>query len=132
MSTLHGASKELQALEDQVQNRTDWKYEMRRDAQEILPGSLVVPSPGDLPRPAEPADSMLTNLSTVAGLYVGPFQPSWKREVLQGLGITHILCIAETRESCVTVVAVILYRQLTRTSPAATFSSPNSPTSLCT
>ncbi|POY70747.1 hypothetical protein BMF94_6157 [Rhodotorula taiwanensis] len=70
MSTLHGASKELQALEDQVQNRTDWKYEMRRDAQEILPG-----------------------------LYVGPFQPSWKREVLQGLGITHILCIAETRES---------------------------------
>lgn len=70
MASLHGASKELQELEERVQNRTDWKYEMRREAQEILPG-----------------------------LYVGPFQPSWKRETLDHLGITHILCIAETREA---------------------------------
>ncbi|KWU41460.1 phosphatases II [Rhodotorula sp. JG-1b] len=70
MASLHGASRELQALEDQVPNRTDWKYEMRREAQEILPG-----------------------------LYVGPFQPSMKREVLKNLGVTHILCIAETREA---------------------------------
>ncbi|BGO89040.1 hypothetical protein NBRC10512_001905 [Rhodotorula toruloides] len=69
MSTLHGMSYELQSLEDQVQNKREWKYEMRREAQEILPG-----------------------------LFVGPFQPSWKLEVLQSLGITHILCIAETRE----------------------------------
>ncbi|GAA5969055.1 hypothetical protein JCM8115_000290 [Rhodotorula mucilaginosa] len=70
MASLHGASRELQALEDQVPNRTDWKYEMRREAQEILPG-----------------------------LYVGPFQPSTKREILKNLGVTHILCIAETREA---------------------------------
>lgn len=39
MASLHGASKELQELEERVQNRTDWKYEMRREAQEILPGT---------------------------------------------------------------------------------------------
>lgn len=33
------------------------------------------------------------------GLYVGPFQPSTKREILKNLGVTHILCIAETREA---------------------------------
>ncbi|GAA6038510.1 hypothetical protein JCM8097_004605 [Rhodosporidiobolus ruineniae] len=69
MSGLNGISPELQALEEQVQNKLEWRYEMRREAQEILPG-----------------------------LYVGPFQPSWKLDILQGLGITHILCIAETRE----------------------------------
>ncbi|GAA5916420.1 hypothetical protein JCM6882_001556 [Rhodosporidiobolus microsporus] len=69
MSGLNGISAELQALEDQVPNKHEWKYEMRREAQEILPG-----------------------------LYVGPFQPSWKLDVLQSLGITHILCIAESRE----------------------------------
>ncbi|GAA5862546.1 hypothetical protein JCM8547_002099 [Rhodosporidiobolus lusitaniae] len=69
MSGLNGVSPELQALEDQVPNKVEWRYEMRREAQEILPG-----------------------------LYIGPFQPSWKLEVLQKLGITHILCIAETRE----------------------------------
>lgn len=36
-----------------------------------------------------------------AGLFVGPFQPSWKIDTLQALGITHILCIAESREQCV-------------------------------
>lgn len=35
------------------------------------------------------------------GLYVGPFQPSWKLETLNSLGVTHILCIAESREACV-------------------------------
>ncbi|GAA6004056.1 uncharacterized protein JCM10292_005858 [Rhodotorula paludigena] len=69
-STINGISAELQALEDAVPNKVDWRYEMRREAQEILPG-----------------------------LFVGPFQPSWKLETLQGLGITHILCIAEPRES---------------------------------
>ncbi|GAA6000686.1 hypothetical protein JCM10207_004609 [Rhodosporidiobolus poonsookiae] len=69
MSGLNGISAELQALEDQVPNKVEWKYEMRREAQEILPG-----------------------------LYVGPFQPSWKLDTLKNLGITHILCIAESRE----------------------------------
>lgn len=32
------------------------------------------------------------------GVYVGPFQPSWNLETLTRLGITHILCIAESRE----------------------------------
>lgn len=35
------------------------------------------------------------------GLFVGPFQPSWRLATLQALGITHILCIAESREQCV-------------------------------
>ncbi|GAA5877648.1 hypothetical protein JCM1840_004965 [Sporobolomyces johnsonii] len=71
MSGLNGISPELQALEALYgANKVEWKYEMRREAQEILPG-----------------------------LYVGPFQPSWKLPVLQQLGITHILCIAESRES---------------------------------
>ncbi|GAA5973698.1 hypothetical protein JCM11641_005085 [Rhodosporidiobolus odoratus] len=69
MSGLNGISPALQALEEQVPNKVEWKYEMRREAQEILPG-----------------------------LYVGPFQPSWKLGILQSLGITHIFCIAETRE----------------------------------
>lgn len=68
-SSLNGISPELSALEAQVQNKLEWKYEMRREAQEILPG-----------------------------LFIGPFQPSWKLEALQALGITHVLCIAESRE----------------------------------
>lgn len=40
---------------------------------------------------------MSSSLSSL-GVYVGPFQPSWKLATLEGLGITHILCIAETRE----------------------------------
>lgn len=31
-------SQALQQLEQQVTNRLEWKYEMRREAQEILPG----------------------------------------------------------------------------------------------
>ncbi|GAA5906603.1 hypothetical protein JCM8208_000494 [Rhodotorula glutinis] len=68
--SLCGPSPELAALDAQVPNKVEWRYEMRRDAQETLPG-----------------------------LYVGPFQPSWKLEVLKGLGITHILCIADPREA---------------------------------
>ncbi|KAM0792954.1 hypothetical protein ACM66B_002712 [Microbotryomycetes sp. NB124-2] len=60
----------LQALDEQYPNKVEWKYEMRREAQE-----------------------------TVTGLYVGGFQPSWNLATLQALGITHILCIAEERES---------------------------------
>ncbi|GAA5879258.1 hypothetical protein JCM16303_003141 [Sporobolomyces ruberrimus] len=68
---LNGISPELAQLEAQYgSNKKEWRYELRREAQEIVPG-----------------------------LYVGPFQPSWKLEVLQGLGITHILCIAESREA---------------------------------
>ena len=37
-------------------------------------------------------------LSGHAGLYVGPFQPSWNLATLERIGITHILCIAESRE----------------------------------
>ncbi|ORY90920.1 protein-tyrosine phosphatase-like protein [Leucosporidium creatinivorum] len=66
---MNGISPQLQALDEQVQNKLEWRYEMRREAQEILPG-----------------------------LYVGPFQPSWRLATLQALGITHILCIAESRE----------------------------------
>ncbi|GAA5837473.1 hypothetical protein JCM3766R1_000457 [Sporobolomyces carnicolor] len=68
---LNGISPELAQLEAQYgANKKEWRYEMRREAQEIVPG-----------------------------LYVGPFQPSWKLEILQGLGISHILCIAESREA---------------------------------
>jgi serine/threonine/tyrosine-interacting protein len=50
----------------------DWRYEMRREAQEIVPG-----------------------------LFVGPFQSSKSFETLQRLGITDILCITDAREACV-------------------------------
>lgn len=66
---MNGISEALQKLDDLVPNKQEWKYEMRREAQETLPG-----------------------------VYVGPFQPSWNLETLTRLGITHILCIAESRE----------------------------------
>lgn len=47
----------------------DWKYEMRREAQEILPG-----------------------------LFVGPYQASKDYATLQRQGITHVVCIFENRE----------------------------------
>lgn len=47
----------------------DWKYEMRRSAQEVLPG-----------------------------LFVGPYQSSKNLPELQELGITHIVCLYEERE----------------------------------
>ena len=48
---------------------TDWRYEMRREAQEILPG-----------------------------LFVGGYQPSRDLELLNRLGITSIVCVSEDRE----------------------------------
>ncbi|KAK4052188.1 hypothetical protein OIV83_002483 [Microbotryomycetes sp. JL201] len=69
--TANGVPKlTLQDLDERHPNKFEWKYEMRREAQE-----------------------------TLSGLYVGGFQPSWNFQTLQALGITHILCIAEEREA---------------------------------
>jgi serine/threonine/tyrosine-interacting protein len=38
---MNGISAQLQALDDAVPNKVEWKYEMRREAQEILPGELI-------------------------------------------------------------------------------------------
>jgi len=43
-------------------------------------------------------------------VFVGPFQPSWNQAKLEEMGITHILCIAETREQSVSSTGPILDR----------------------
>ena len=48
----------------------DWRYEMRREAQEILPG-----------------------------LFVGPYQSSRSLDTLHALAISHIVCISDRREA---------------------------------
>lgn len=48
----------------------EWKYEMRRECQEIIPG-----------------------------LYLGPFQASKSIETLRQLGISHIVCIRDAKEA---------------------------------
>ncbi|KAF5309368.1 hypothetical protein D9611_013995 [Ephemerocybe angulata] len=48
----------------------EWRYEMRRECQEILPG-----------------------------LFLGPFVASKSLETLQSLGITHIVCIRDAKEA---------------------------------
>jgi len=48
----------------------EWKYEMRRECQMIVPGVML-----------------------------GPFQVSKDREKLKSLGITHILCIRDVKEA---------------------------------
>jgi len=48
----------------------EWKYEMRRESQQIVPGVLL-----------------------------GPFQVSKDREKLHALHITHILCIRDVKEA---------------------------------
>lgn len=48
----------------------EWRYEMRRECQEILPG-----------------------------LFLGPFQASKSLDTLQRLGITHIVCIRDKKEA---------------------------------
>ncbi|WVF71536.1 hypothetical protein IAT40_006344 [Kwoniella sp. CBS 6097] len=48
----------------------EWKYEMRREAQEILPG-----------------------------LYLGPFQASTNLDKMRLMGITHILCVRDQKEA---------------------------------
>ncbi|EIN12688.1 phosphotyrosine protein [Punctularia strigosozonata HHB-11173 SS5] len=59
-------------LRDMVQGPGDseWKYEMRRECQEIIPGLLL-----------------------------GPFLISKSLETLQSLGITHVLCIRDAKEA---------------------------------
>ncbi|KAG9315569.1 phosphatases II [Chiua virens] len=48
----------------------EWRYEMRRECQEILPGLLL-----------------------------GPFQASKSLETLKSLGVTHIVCIRDQKEA---------------------------------
>jgi len=48
----------------------EWRYEMRRECQEILPGLLL-----------------------------GPFVASKSLETLLGLGVTHIVCIRDAKEA---------------------------------
>ncbi|WWD17376.1 hypothetical protein CI109_101817 [Kwoniella shandongensis] len=48
----------------------EWKYEMRREAQQIIPG-----------------------------LYLGPFQSSLNIHRLRDMGVTHILCIRDQKEA---------------------------------
>ncbi|WWC94128.1 hypothetical protein V866_000967 [Kwoniella sp. B9012] len=48
----------------------EWKYEMRREAQQIIPG-----------------------------LYLGPFQSSTNLTKMKLMGITHVLCIRDKKES---------------------------------
>ncbi|KAF8583323.1 phosphatases II [Ramaria rubella] len=59
-------------LKDLISGPSDieWRYEMRRECQEIIPG-----------------------------LYLGPFQVSKSLETLQHLGITHIVCIRDAKEA---------------------------------
>ncbi|ESK89230.1 serine threonine tyrosine-interacting protein [Moniliophthora roreri MCA 2997] len=65
-----------QMTEEQIRNvvqgpgDVEWRYEMRRECQEILPGLLL-----------------------------GPFVASKSLETLQGLGITHIVCIRDAKEA---------------------------------
>ncbi|KAK7056673.1 hypothetical protein VNI00_002390 [Paramarasmius palmivorus] len=62
--------------EEQIRNvvqgpgDVEWRYEMRRECQEILPGLLL-----------------------------GPFVASKSLETLQSLGITHIVCIRDAKEA---------------------------------
>ncbi|WWC70249.1 uncharacterized protein I206_104199 [Kwoniella pini CBS 10737] len=48
----------------------EWRYEMRREAQQIIPG-----------------------------LYLGPFQSSTNLTKMKMMGITHVLCIRDKKES---------------------------------
>ncbi|EJC97989.1 phosphatases II [Fomitiporia mediterranea MF3/22] len=59
-------------LKEIIQGPSDveWRYEMRRECQEILPNVLL-----------------------------GPFQASKSLETLQRLGITHIVCIRDAKEA---------------------------------
>jgi serine/threonine/tyrosine-interacting protein len=48
----------------------EWRYEMRRECQEIIPGLLL-----------------------------GPFQVSKQLPTLQKLGVTHVVCIRDVKEA---------------------------------
>ncbi|KAH9933142.1 phosphatases II [Epithele typhae] len=66
------ASMGPEALRELIQGPSDveWSYEMRRQCQEILPH-----------------------------LFLGPLQASKSIEILQSLGITHIVCIRDSKEA---------------------------------
>ncbi|WVQ80651.1 hypothetical protein IAT38_002756 [Cryptococcus sp. DSM 104549] len=53
-----------------VGGNSEWKYEMRREAQLIIPG-----------------------------LYLGPFQASLNANKMRAMGITHVLCIRDHKEA---------------------------------
>ncbi|KAJ3186560.1 hypothetical protein HDU85_007380 [Gaertneriomyces sp. JEL0708] len=57
------------SLQDYIADVHDWRYEMRRDIQEILPG-----------------------------LWLGPWECSKNRALLKEKGITHVLCIRDKSE----------------------------------
>ncbi|KAI0269860.1 protein-tyrosine phosphatase-like protein [Gloeopeniophorella convolvens] len=61
-----------QELQDLIQGPGDveWRYDMRHECQEILPGLLL-----------------------------GPFQVSKKLDTLKELGITHVVCIRDAKEA---------------------------------
>ncbi|KZW01484.1 phosphatases II [Exidia glandulosa HHB12029] len=61
-----------QQIRDLIQGPADseWRYEMRRDCQMIIPGLLL-----------------------------GPFQVSKELSKLQQLGVTHIVCIRDSKEA---------------------------------
>lgn len=42
-NVMNGISPQLQLLDSQVDNKVEWKYELRREAQEILPGKFEFP-----------------------------------------------------------------------------------------
>ncbi|KAI0698089.1 phosphatases II [Cytidiella melzeri] len=67
----NAASLSPEQLRELIQGPGDeWTYEMRRHCQEILPGVLL-----------------------------GPLQASKSLEVLQSLGVTHIVCIRDQKEA---------------------------------
>ncbi|OJA14744.1 hypothetical protein AZE42_03186 [Rhizopogon vesiculosus] len=70
MSTLSDAQTDEHINLIQGSADVEWRYEMRRECQEILPGLLL-----------------------------GPFQASKSLDVLQSLGVTHIVCIRDKREA---------------------------------
>ncbi|KIM65744.1 hypothetical protein SCLCIDRAFT_1156379 [Scleroderma citrinum Foug A] len=69
MNTLNLSDEHIKNL-IQGPGDVEWRYEMRRECQEILPGLLL-----------------------------GPFQASKSLDTLQGYGVTHIVCIRDQKEA---------------------------------
>lgn len=69
---MDGLAMDEEKLREMIQGPPDveWSYEMRRKCQEILPS-----------------------------LFLGPLQASKSLELLQSLGITHIVCIRDAKEA---------------------------------
>ncbi|KAI0317514.1 phosphatases II [Amylostereum chailletii] len=72
MSFLINPNANSQEIQDLIQGPGDveWKYDMRHQCQEILPGLLL-----------------------------GPFIISKSLDTLKGLGVTHIVCIRDAKEA---------------------------------